>query len=141
MGGTGWQLVLQQFQVHIILKNILMKEIKIKRIYDAPSEDDGYRVLVDRLWPRGVSKAKAQIDEWNKEVTPSTELRKWFGHKAEKYDDFSALYREELLHQTEEIDRIRTIANSQNVTLLYAARDPIINHARILLDVILNNKV
>jgi len=118
-----------------------MKEIKIKRIYDAPSDDDGYRVLVDRIWPRGVSKAKAQIDEWNKEVTPSTELRKWFDHKAERYDEFSSLYREELLNQTEELDRIRTIANSQNVTLLYAAKDPLINHARILLSFILKNEI
>lgn len=66
-----------------------MKEIKLKRIYDDPSGDDGYRVLVDRLWPRGVSKEDAKLDEWDKELAPSTELRKWFGHKEERFKEFS----------------------------------------------------
>ena len=73
-----------------------MGKIKIKRIYEQSSADDGYRVLVDRLWPRGVSKKDANLDEWNKEIAPSTELRKWFDHKEERFDEFACRYREEL---------------------------------------------
>ncbi|MEN6452613.1 MAG: DUF488 family protein [Prolixibacteraceae bacterium] len=65
-----------------------MEPIKIKRIYDKPSDDDGYRILVDRIWPQGISKKDANLNEWNKEVTPSAELRKWFDHKEERFDEF-----------------------------------------------------
>ena len=109
-----------------------MGTIKIKRIYDDPSEDDGYRVLVDRLWPRGVSKADAKIDEWNKELAPSTELRKWFDHKAERFDEFSTRYREELLMKEDELDRLRDLARFETVTLLYGAKDPKLNQAIVL---------
>lgn len=66
----------------------MMEPIKIKRIYDKPSDDDGYRILVDRIWPQGISKKDANLNEWNKEVTPSAELRKWFDHKEERFDEF-----------------------------------------------------
>ena len=73
-----------------------MHEIRIKRIYDLPTDDDGYRVLVDRLWPRGTSKEKAQLDEWAKEIAPSNDLRQWFHHEPEKFELFSMQYQQEL---------------------------------------------
>lgn len=110
--------------------------MKIKRIYEEPDKDDGYRVLIDRVWPRGISKEFAALDEWNKKVTPSTELRKWFGHDPERFEEFRILYQEELKYQDEELKRLKSIADKQNLTLLYAAKDPEINHATILLDVL-----
>ncbi len=114
-------------------------DIKIKRIYEHLAEDDGYRMLIDRLWPRGVSKVAAQLDEWNKTIAPSVELRKWFDHKTERFDEFSKLYEEELLGNQVELNRIKTIAKRERVTLLYGAKDPNINHAIVLCNV-LNNK-
>ncbi len=73
-----------------------MEKFKIKRVYEEPSEDDGYRVLVDRLWPRGLSKKDAKLDDWIKEIAPTTELRKWFNHKKKRFDEFAQRYREEL---------------------------------------------
>lgn len=106
--------------------------ITIKRIYETPAENDGYRVLIDRLWPRGISKKKAKLDEWNQKVAPSTELRKWFGHQPEKFLDFTKKYKLELESQKEELTRLRTIAEQQPLTLLYAAKETKINHANIL---------
>lgn len=114
-----------------------MKSIKIKRIYDNPSADDGYRVLVDRLWPRGISKKDANLDEWDKEIAPSTELRKWFDHKAERFEEFGRLYREELMAKTEELNRLKTLAKKEGITLLYGAKDPAINHAVVLKECLL----
>lgn len=115
-----------------------MKKIKIKRIYEDASEDDGYRILVDRLWPRGVKKEDASLDEWNKDIAPSSELRKWFDHKKERFNKFSERYRKELLYQQEELKRIRTVAKHVRVTLLYAAKDPALNQAAVLCDVLKN---
>ena len=95
-----------------------MKEIKLKRIYDDPSADDGYRVLVDRLWPRGVSKEVAKLDEWDKELAPSTELRKWFDHKEERFDEFARRYREELKDKKEALDNLREKAKNKTLCLL-----------------------
>jgi len=114
-----------------------MKTIDIKRIYDEPSSKDGYRILVDRLWPRGISKVDANIDEWNKEIAPSTDLRKWFDHKEERFVEFARLYREELLTKEEELNRLRTIAKKNKITLLYGAKDPRLNQAIVLRDVFL----
>ncbi|HMR57215.1 MAG TPA: DUF488 family protein [Cyclobacteriaceae bacterium] len=113
-----------------------MFAIKIKRIYDEPSKEDGYRMLVDRLWPRGVKKEGAHLDEWNKQIAPSPELRKWFAHKAEHFKIFSERYRDELKEKREELYRIKNIAVSKPLTLLYAAKDQKINHALILLSVL-----
>ncbi len=110
--------------------------IKIKRIYEQPTPDDGYRILVDRLWPRGVRKEFAALDEWNKTITPSVELRKWFDHQAERFQEFSDLYKAELTSYQDELKRLITIAESNNLTLLYAAKDPKINHAIVLLEVL-----
>jgi len=109
-----------------------MFEIKTKRIYKEPDTGDGYRVLVDRLWPRGISKEKAALDEWDKSVAPSTELRTWFGHKPELFDMFKRRYTDELKAQEPELLRLKTISNKQNLCLLYAAKDTEVNHAVVL---------
>lgn len=105
---------------------------QLKRIYENYSENDGYRILVDRLWPRGVSKDEARLDEWLKEVTPSTELRKWFDHDPNKFDEFSDRYKGELSQKEEVVDYLLKIAKKQKVTLLYAAKDEKHNHAIVL---------
>ncbi len=110
--------------------------MKVKRIYEAPEEDDGYRVLVDRLWPRGISKQAAAIDEWLKEIAPSAALRKWFGHVPERFIEFKKLYREELKSHTSELKRLKAMDATSNVTLLYGAKDPEMNQAVVLLDVL-----
>lgn len=113
--------------------------ISIKRIYEDSSSEDGYRMLVDRLWPRGMSKEKANLDEWNKSVAPSTDLRKWFGHRPERFEEFSQHYESELENHQDELNRLRDIAKKQNLTLLYAAKNPEINHAVVLKKVLENN--
>lgn len=114
--------------------------MNIKRIYEEPDPHDGYRILIDRLWPRGVKKEDAKLDEWNKAVAPSTALRKWFGHKPELFDEFSARYQEELRDQQEELKRIKAIDSEQNLTLLYGAKDEQLNHAVVLEKVLKNIK-
>ncbi len=111
-----------------------LRTIKIKRIYDPPAEDDGFRVLVDRLWPRGVTKENANIDLWAKQITPSTELRKWFNHEPAKFVEFRERYTRELEANAEAVMQVLEAAGDQTVTLLYAARDPACNHALVLLD-------
>jgi uncharacterized protein YeaO (DUF488 family) len=106
--------------------------IRIKRIYDEPAGGDGYRVLVDRLWPRGVSKEKAALDSWMKEIAPSPELRVWFGHKPERFEEFSARYKSELDGNPAVGELRSVIKENQDVTLLYAARDTKVNHAAVL---------
>ncbi|SHF79758.1 Uncharacterized conserved protein YeaO, DUF488 family [Fodinibius roseus] len=106
--------------------------LHIKRIYEDPSQDDGYRVLVDRLWPRGVSKEDAQLDEWLKEIAPSTKLRTWFDHDPDKFDEFSDRYKVELTQKEEVVDRLLDIVEEQQVTLLYAAKNEEHNHAKVL---------
>ncbi len=110
--------------------------IKIKRIYEAPESEDGYRMLVDRLWPRGLSKADAALNEWNKDIAPSTELRKSFAHKAELFETFSQQYKKELEGKITELHRIKNIALFENLTLLYAARDQNQNNAQVLLEML-----
>lgn len=109
--------------------------LQIKRIYDAAEESDGVRLLVDRLWPRGVSKESARLDGWAKELAPSPALRVWFGHKAERFGEFAALYRAELEASPEAQAAARQIllrSGKERVTLLYGAKDPQINHAAVL---------
>lgn len=106
---------------------------KLKRIYAEPAKDDGTRVLVDRLWPRGVSKPAARLDLWLKDIAPSAELRTWFGHDPQKFAAFAQAYRAELDHNPA-VDTLRAAAKQLTVTLLYAAKDNQINHAVILKD-------
>ena len=103
-----------------------------KRIYEAADTSDGYRVLVDRLWPRGVSKEEAALNEWAKAIAPSTELRKWFGHDPAKFDEFAKRYREEIKHNPEASEIIATWHRQAFVTLLYGARDQANNEAVVL---------
>jgi uncharacterized protein YeaO (DUF488 family) len=104
----------------------------IKRIYDPPARGDGFRVLVDRLWPRGLTKEAAQLSAWAKELAPSTQLRLWFGHAPRRWAEFERRYREELRSCPVELQALRHKARRRRVTLLYAARNPKLNHALIL---------
>lgn len=113
-----------------------MTVFRLKRIYDDPEPTDGYRVLIDRLWPRGVSKEKAHLDEWCKEVAPTSELRTWFGHKPELFAEFSQRYRAELESSGAADDLKRRLADRPTVTLLIAARDVAHDHGPVLLDVL-----
>ncbi len=106
--------------------------VRIKRVYDPPSADDGRRVLVDRLWPRGVAKDAAHIDEWLKEIAPSDELRKWFGHEPARWKEFRRRFREELQDETALLERLRGEARQGTVTLLFAAKDEEHNNAVVL---------
>ncbi|WEV68807.1 DUF488 domain-containing protein [Bifidobacterium sp. ESL0775] len=109
--------------------------IALKRIYEAAEDSDGYRVLVDRLWPRGISKVNAKLDLWLKEIGPTTELRKWFGHDPAKFDEFADKYRKELDADTETVGKLVEICRTQpKVTLLYGAKDPEHNQAVVLRD-------
>lgn len=111
-----------------------MVQFQIKRIYDDAAKSDGLRVLVDRLWPRGVKKADAHLDEWEKGVAPSPELRKWWDHDPERMDEFADKYRAEL-DDSDAVGSVLQLAKGhKKVTLLYAAKDPKVNHARILRD-------
>lgn len=109
-----------------------------KRVYEEASENDGYRLLVDRIWPRGVSKAKAKLDEWNKDLAPSSDLRKWFGHKKERFEEFTKRYKEELEEQEDELKRLKEIAEDQQICLLYGAKDKEHNQAVVLKSVLEN---
>ena len=107
----------------------------IKRIYEDATDDDGFRVLVDRLWPRGMTRERAAIDHWGKELAPTPELRKWFDHDPGRFEEFRERYREELNQSAEATQDIITRAeDSHQTTLLYAAKDPACNHATILCD-------
>lgn len=113
--------------------------IKVKRIYEEPHETDGYRILVDRLWPRGLSKEKAKIDCWLKDIAPPTELRKWFNHEPEKFAEFKERYIAYLMTETplQLINEIKKQAsNHSTITLLYSAKDQVHNQAHILKDVL-----
>lgn len=111
--------------------------IRLKRIYDEPSEDDGCRVLVDRIWPRGVAKKDAELDEWCKEVTPSDELRKWFHEDVEgRWRQFRSKFTEELRDADEALDRLARMANDPGLTLLTAVVNRDRNHTVVLKDVL-----
>ena len=103
--------------------------IRTKRIYAEPSADDGLRVLVDRLWPRGVSKEESNLDRWEKDLAPSNELRKWFGHDPARWEEFLRRYRAELTGKEELLAELRQEATDGTVTLLYAAKDEEHNNA------------
>jgi uncharacterized protein YeaO (DUF488 family) len=106
--------------------------IKIKRVYEQPHKDDGVRILVDRLWPRGLTKEKAGVDLWLKEIAPSTELRKWFGHDPDKWKSFHGRYETEIRHNDDLIKVLKQKARKGTVTLLYGARDEKHNEAMVL---------
>jgi len=111
-------------------------DVRLKRAYDAAEPRDGYRVLVDRLWPRGVSKERARLDEWARELAPSAELRTWFGHDPERFAEFERRYRAELTAHEEKLDELRCRAREGTLTLVYGARDEEHNDAVVLAELL-----
>ncbi|MBK4217561.1 DUF488 domain-containing protein [Paracoccus caeni] len=116
---------------------ILTSHVRLKRAYLAASADDGLRILVDRLWPRGVSKEKAALDDWLKDIAPSTELRKWFNHDPTRWSEFQKRYRAELARNPAPLQQLRDKAADHVVTLIYGARDTEHNEAVVLRQVLL----
>ena len=110
--------------------------LRLKRVYAPADAGDGTRILIDRLWPRGISKQRAALDEWLKEIAPSTELRQWFGHELARWPEFQRRYKAELRGHAMEIERLRDIAAKGVLTLLYGARDQEHNDAVVLRDVL-----
>jgi uncharacterized protein YeaO (DUF488 family) len=108
--------------------------IHLKRVYEPANSEDGVRILVDRLWPRGLSKEKASVDHWMKDIAPSAELREWFGHDPDRWQEFRRRYSEELLTHAELLDHIRDLAGKQTVTLVFGAHDEEHNDAIVLRD-------
>lgn len=106
--------------------------VRVKRAYEQPEASDGYRVLIDRLWPRGVSKEKAQLDEWARELAPSSELRRWFGHDPERFDEFRRRYLDELAAHEDKVRELRDRGRSGTLTLVHSARDTEHNDAVVL---------
>ena len=117
--------------------SIAASNVRLKRAYEPPERTDGTRILVDRLWPRGVSKAEARLDEWIKEIAPSAELRTWFGHDPERWVEFRHRYRAELAQHSDALKGLRRRARKGPITLVYSARDEIHNDAVVLRNVIL----
>jgi uncharacterized protein YeaO (DUF488 family) len=113
-------------------------KVQVRRIYEKPTPGDGTRVLVDRIWPRGLTKAKAAIDEWCKDVAPSTELRKWYSHDPERFEEFGRRYRSELKEpeRADALAHLRELAKGRLLTLLTATRQPEISEAAVLAELL-----
>jgi uncharacterized protein YeaO (DUF488 family) len=111
-------------------------DVRTKRAYDAAERRDGYRVLIDHVWPRGISRERAKLDEWARELAPSDELRKWFNHVPERFEKFRSRYRDELKDQRERIEDLRRRARKKPVTIVYAARDREHNNAVVLAELL-----
>lgn len=116
---------------------IQAKNVVLKRAYEPPGSGDDTRVLVDRLWPRGVRKADASVDLWLKDLAPSTELRKWFAHDSARWEEFQALYADEVRQQPELYTQLSDMAHKGRVTLVYSAHDELHNNAVVLRDLLL----
>jgi uncharacterized protein YeaO (DUF488 family) len=116
-----------------------MGRVQVKRIYEPAARSDGFRVFVDRLWPRGISKERAALDLWMKEIAPSTELRRWFGHDPKRWRQFKARYHAELLEHAPELALLRSRARKGPVTLLFGARDGEHNEAVVLKEILTGN--
>lgn len=115
--------------------------VRLKRAYEPVNAADGTRILIDRLWPRGVSKVDAALDQWMKEIAPSTDLRKWFGHDPDRWEEFCRRYGEELHENTELLSQLRSLARKGPITLVYSARDEVRNDAIVLRDAILGRQI
>ncbi len=118
-------------------KKVAPDNVKLKRAYQPPAPDDGTRILIDRLWPRGLKKTDAAIDQWMKEIAPSTELRKWFGHDPDRWQEFRRRYRSEVREHREQLDRLRTLAQHGRITLVFSAHDEAHNDAVVLRELLL----
>jgi uncharacterized protein YeaO (DUF488 family) len=110
--------------------------VKAKRVYDPASPDDGKRILVDRLWPRGIKKERAKIEEWLKDIAPSDELRKWFSHDPAKWPDFEKRYAAELKKKSDLVERLRAEAKKGTITLLFASKEAKYNNTAVLKELI-----
>jgi uncharacterized protein YeaO (DUF488 family) len=117
--------------------NVPAANVKVKRAYDSPSAKDGTRILVDRLWQRGISKEKAALDHWMKDIAPSTELRQWFAHDPERWEEFRRRYAAELRQHSDLVTELRSLARHGQITLVHAAHDEAHNDAVVLRDVLL----
>jgi uncharacterized protein YeaO (DUF488 family) len=113
-----------------------MLDVRIKRIYDEPDRSDGYRVLIDHVWPRGVSRERARLDEWARELAPSDALRRWFSHDPARFDAFRARYRRELVDRRDHVLKLARRARSRPVTIVYAARDQQHNNAVVVAELV-----
>ncbi|MEV8565500.1 DUF488 family protein [Streptomyces sp. NPDC051322] len=113
-------------------------EIRVRRVYEEPAQGDGTRVLVDRVWPRGLTKEKAGLDEWCKEIAPSTELRKWYGHDPQRFEEFGRRYRSELEEpaRAQALGHLKETAKDGTLTLLTATKEPGISQAQVLADLL-----
>lgn len=120
---------------------ITADRIRLKRAYEHPATGDGLRILVDRLWPRGVSKADAALDQWAKDLAPTTSLRKWFAHDPKRWDEFQHRYAVELRQHADELKQLRTQARKAPITLVYSAHDEVHNDAVVLRALLLGSKV
>jgi uncharacterized protein YeaO (DUF488 family) len=114
----------------------MVRAVQTKRIYDAAQDSDGYRVLIDHVWPRGVSRERAHLDEWARELAPSDELRKWFSHVPERFEGFRVRYRDELTAHGDVLKRLRERASDGSLTIVYAARDREHNNAAVLAELV-----
>jgi uncharacterized protein YeaO (DUF488 family) len=112
------------------------RDVQTKRIYDPAAPDDGYRVLIDHVWPRGVSKERAHLDAWSRELAPSDQLRRWFDHVPERFDEFRARYIDELAEHADRIAALAARARRGRVTILYAARDREHNNAVVVSELV-----
>ena len=122
-------------------KRITAAGVRMKRVYERPAHDDGTRILVDRLWPRGLSKEAAAIDEWLKDIAPSTALRQWFGHDPARWQEFRRRYRDEVRQNRPLFDRLRALARQGPITLVFSAHDEVHNDAVVLRALLLGRGV
>lgn len=118
-------------------KKVAAANVKLKRAYDPADASDGIRILIDRLWPRGVRKADAAIDRWTKDIAPSTALRKWFGHDPDRWQEFRTRYTDEIGKHSDQLDELRALARAGRITLVFAAHDELHNDAVVLRDIVL----
>ena len=132
MISIGWVISLNETKFIAEKRQENKMKIKLKRVYDKPTKEDGRRILVDRLWPRGLTKEKAKVDVWLKEIAPTAELRKWFNHDPEKWNEFIKKYKQELHGNTEQVAILKEYMKQGVVTLVYGARDEVHNEALVI---------
>jgi uncharacterized protein YeaO (DUF488 family) len=121
-------------------KGIPASNIKLKRVYEPAAREDGTRILVDRLWPRGIKKADAALDQWAKNISPSTELRKWFGHDPARWQEFSRRYSKEVRERPDHLKQLRHLARRGKITLVYSAHDEVHNDAVVIRNLMLGRR-
>src|SRR6476469_2637299 len=122
-------------------KSITAANVRLKRAYEPPARGDGARIWIDRLWPRGMTKKSAAIDEWFKDIAPSTALRQWFGHDPQRWEEFRHRYSGEVRQNPDQFDRLRALARQGPVTLVFSAHDEVHNDAVVLRDMLLGRRV